>query len=159
MARRSYPSRGQTAAWRAALRKAAMAVETRGPHKGRKLVDLVAERLVDLALHGEGPAALAAIRELGDRLDGKAAGTSRPGSSTPGARRSPPSRPRADRSRIVRPVDVPRPYAGDPKVARCARRPRADGVRRSCARETEPVPRSQPCTFVSLARRETILGA
>lgn len=73
MARRSYPSRGQTAAWRAALRKAAMAVETRGPHKGRKLVDLVAERLVDLALHGEGPAALAAIRELGDRLDGKAA--------------------------------------------------------------------------------------
>ena len=71
MARQHIPAKGQTAAWAAALRAAAMAVETRGPAKGRKRIDLIAERLVEMALHGEGAAAVSAIRELADRLDGK----------------------------------------------------------------------------------------
>jgi hypothetical protein len=73
MARRSFPRRGQTAAWAAAVRKAAMAIETSGPGKGRKRLDLLAERLVELALHGDGSSAMAALREIGDRLDGKPA--------------------------------------------------------------------------------------
>jgi len=73
MARRSFPRRGQTAAWAAAIRKAALAIETSGPGKGRKRIDLLAERLVELGLHGDGPSAMAAIREIGDRLDGKPA--------------------------------------------------------------------------------------
>jgi len=73
MARRSFPRRGQTAAWAAAIRKAALAIETSGPGKGRKRIDLLAERLVELGLHGDGPSAMAALREIGDRLDGKPA--------------------------------------------------------------------------------------
>ena len=79
MARRSFPRRGQTAAWAAAIRKAALAIETRGPGKGRKRIDLLAERLVELGLHGDGPSALAALREIGDRLDGKPAPAAPPG--------------------------------------------------------------------------------
>lgn len=67
MARKSFPTRGQTAAWAQALRRAALDAPPRGPHKGRKPIDRIAEKLVELALQGD----LVAIRELGDRLDGK----------------------------------------------------------------------------------------
>jgi hypothetical protein len=69
MARRHFPPKGSTAVWAAALRKAAMAPD----REGRKRIDRLAERLFELAEHGEAPAALAAAREIGDRLDGKAA--------------------------------------------------------------------------------------
>ncbi len=68
MARRHFPPKGSTAAWAAALRKAALDQETSGPNKGRKRLDIIAERVVELALAGD----MAATRELADRLDGKA---------------------------------------------------------------------------------------
>lgn len=54
--------------WRNAIRKVALDVATKG---GPKKIELAARALVDAAVSGD----LAAIRELGDRMDGRPAQT------------------------------------------------------------------------------------
>ena len=68
MARQHFPGRGQTALWAAAVRRAALDAPDRGPFKGVRPIDRVARRLVEMAIEGDVPA----IRELADRLDGRA---------------------------------------------------------------------------------------
>jgi hypothetical protein len=67
MAKKSVPRRGETAAWAVALRRAAYEIETRGPDKGQRRLDLIARQVVKLAMAGD----LGAVQEIANRLDGR----------------------------------------------------------------------------------------
>lgn len=61
MADRTGAEKGKI--WRDAIRRAV--------NGSPKRIDKLARRLVELAETGEGPTAIAALKEIGDRLDGK----------------------------------------------------------------------------------------
>ncbi len=67
MARRRGATRREAAVWATALRRAALDTVSGGPDKGARKLDLIAREVVRLAMGGD----LAAIREIGDRLDGR----------------------------------------------------------------------------------------
>jgi hypothetical protein len=67
MARRRGATRREAATFTEALRRAALDVETSGPDRGRRKLDLIARRMVEMAVAGD----LAAAREIGDRLEGR----------------------------------------------------------------------------------------
>lgn len=64
---KKYVSRGSAALMTEALRRAALDVETRGPDRGMRKLDLIARRIVQLAVDGD----LAAAHLIGDRLEGR----------------------------------------------------------------------------------------
>ena len=67
MARRTPPNRRDSAIWTHALRRAAFATIGNGPDRGSRKIELIARKVVQLALAGD----LHAVRELGDRLEGR----------------------------------------------------------------------------------------
>lgn len=67
MARRSPPNRRDSAIWTHALRRAAFATIANGPDRGSRKIELIARKVVQLAMDGD----LAAAREVGDRLEGR----------------------------------------------------------------------------------------
>ena len=67
MARRRGATRREAAVWAGALRKAALDVVVSGPDKGQRKIDLIARRVVRLAMDGD----MAAVQEIANRLDGR----------------------------------------------------------------------------------------
>ena len=67
MARRSPPNRRDSAIWTHALRREAFATIANGPDRGSRKIELIARKVVQLAMDGD----LAVAREVGDRLEGR----------------------------------------------------------------------------------------
>lgn len=67
MARRRGATRREAAVWTDALRRAAYSLVRDGPDAGMRRIDRIARTCVRLAEEGD----LGAIREIGDRLEGR----------------------------------------------------------------------------------------